>query len=133
MNLDEAQRKERTVLVVDDEPPIRELASRILLRDGYTVLVAGSGEEALRVAEENSDTIGLLLCDIDMPRMTGRTLADRLMATRRKLKVLFMSGHAADRLTQLGFVPTAGVPFLNKPFGVAELSGKVREVLDAQV
>ena len=133
MKPDEVQRKEGTVLVVDDEMPIRELASRVLSRDGYTVLEAGSGEEALRVAEENKDTIGLLLCDIDMPHMTGKTLADRLLATRRKLKVLFMSGHTADRLAQLGFVPSAGAPLLNKPFGVAELSGKVREVLDGQV
>lgn len=132
MNPDDTQRRQSTVLVVDDEAEICELASRVLLRDGYCVLVAGNGEEALRIAEESENAIGLLLCDMDMPRMTGKVLAERLMATRRNLKVLYMSGHTLDRLARMGLVPGADQPLLSKPFTVADLSDTVREVLGSR-
>jgi two-component system, cell cycle sensor histidine kinase and response regulator CckA len=118
-----------TVLLVEDEKTIRTLAERILMRHGYTVLAAANGVEALRIAEAHGSRIDLLLTDVIMPGMNGRTLAQRLQARRPELPVLFMSGYTADAIRQYGvFDPDAF--FLDKPFTPDLLADAVRNALD---
>jgi PAS domain S-box-containing protein len=118
------------VLLVEDEAPLRALVAHFLRHQGYTVLEAMSGEEALRIAEENAgERIDLLLTDVVMPKMSGRELADRLENSRPGLKVLFASGYTDDAIVRHG-VLEPGVSFLQKPFSLATLGQKIREVLD---
>jgi PAS domain S-box-containing protein len=118
-----------TVLLVEDEEAVRNLARRVLRHGGYRVLEAANGQEALAVAERHKEPIDLLLTDVIMPRMGGRELAGRLRGTWADLRVLFTSGHAND--DGLGrFVQGENASFLAKPFTSFELSRKVREVLD---
>jgi PAS domain S-box-containing protein len=115
------------VLVVEDQPEVRNLACRILRTGGYNVTAAANGDEALRLAESPDLAIDLLLTDIVMPGMTGPELAARLRAGRPGLKVLFMSGYSdADPADGLA---GGGRPHLQKPFSPAQLSAKVLEVL----
>ncbi len=116
-----------TILLVEDEEDVRELAVDILGEAGYRVLAAADGHEALRIAA-GADAIALLLTDMVMPRMSGRQLADALVPGRPGLRVLYMSGYAGtaagrDTLQE-------GAPFLRKPFTPAELLGRVRAVLE---
>jgi len=123
----EAPGGSETVLLVEDEDPVRELAREILEGRGYRILEARDGSQALRIAEEHRGPIALLLTDVVMPGMTGPELARRLGAGRADLKVLFVSGY-----TDRGFAvpgPAASL-FLQKPFTPDALAGKVREVLD---
>jgi two-component system cell cycle sensor histidine kinase/response regulator CckA len=119
-----------TVLVVEDEAPILELARRSLQQIGYRVLAAGSTEEALRMSKDHPGPIDLLLTDVVMPRMNGRQLAELLEAERPGLKCLYMSGHTAEVIAGRGILES-GVSFIAKPFSLAALAEKVREVLDA--
>jgi signal transduction histidine kinase len=120
-----------TVLLVEDEPSVRRLAAEVLQRQGYKVLEADNGEEALRVAQEHGgERIHLLLTDIVMPRMGGKVLAERLTSLFPNIIPLFTSGYAGDDLTS-SEDPEALVPFLAKPFLPASLARKVREVLDS--
>jgi PAS domain S-box-containing protein len=124
-----APRGSETVLVVEDEESVRGLARDVLLRQGYTVLEAANGDEALRISETHAAAIHLLLTDVIMPGMGGRELAGRLTATRPETKVLYTSGYADDAALQQG--PSASGPaFLEKPFTATALARKVREVLD---
>ncbi|WP_430792025.1 PAS domain S-box protein [Actinoplanes sp. G11-F43] len=107
-----------TVLVVEDESALREVTCRILNRGGYTVLAADGGDEALRLAAENS--IDVLLTDVIMPNMLGRDLADAIRSRWPGTKVLFMSGYAQPVLTTHGTL-SADVHLLEKPFTSAEL------------
>jgi two-component system cell cycle sensor histidine kinase/response regulator CckA len=91
-----------TILLVEDQDGIRDLVGEFLRRNGYTVLHAVDGDEALRVAGERQDSIDLLLTDILMPNIGGRELAERLTAVRPKMKVLFMSGRDTRKLFQSG-------------------------------
>ena len=119
-----------TVLLVEDESSVRNLAYRILCQQGYTVLEAANGDEALRIAQEsNGKEIDLLLTDVVMPRMSGKDLADRLKTLKPELKVLFTSGYTDDAIVHHG-VLNPGTHFLHKPFSPKALSLKVREVLD---
>ena len=118
----------QVVLVVEDEPAVRSVAGRILHRLGYTVLQAGNGEEALRLAEENAGAIHLLITDVVMPRMSGKELADRLKTGQPTMKVLFVSGYTDNDIHHHG-VLDEDVDFLQKPFTEAALACKVREVL----
>ena len=119
-----------TVLLVEDEPPLRRLAGSTLRDQGYTVLEASDGSDALQVAKEHAlEDIHLLLTDVVMPRMDGRQLAGRLAAGHPAIKVLYCSGYAYDSLGQHG-VLEAGVQILHKPFTPPLLVRKVREVLD---
>ena len=119
-----------TVLLVEDEPSVRNMAARILREQGHTVLEAATGEEALRVAKEKGeDRIHLLLTDVVMPRMGGRELADRLRVDRPDIKVLFFSGYTDEAVARHG-VLDRGAAFLQKPFSPAALARKVRELLD---
>ena len=121
-----------TVLVVEDEPSVRSLATHILRHQGYRVLEATNGEEALRVAQERLEEIHLLLTDVVMPRMGGKEVADRLKTLRPSVKVLFISGFPDEAIARHG-VLTPGIAFLQKPFSPAALAQKVREVLDREV
>ncbi len=121
-----AEAKPPAVLVVEDEPGIRSLMRRILARDGYRVIEAANGEEALVAAAAHQGSIDLLLTDVVMPRMGGRELAERLCPLRPGLKVLYVSGYTSDAAVH-SFPEGAG--FLQKPFTLEALMAKVREVL----
>jgi CheY-like chemotaxis protein len=97
---------------------------------GYVVLQAQGGREGLSVCEKYPGKIDLLLSDVVMPGLGGRELAERILALRPDVKVLFMSGHTEDVLLKEGV--KAGMPFLRKPFAPDDLARKVREVLDSQ-
>ena len=122
-----------TVLVVDDEADVCELARDCLVAAGYRVLDARDGEEALRIAEGHPEPIHLLLTDVMMPRLNGVELAGRLTRQRSDMKVLYMSGFAVvgaqtEQLSGPGLQP--GDPILPKPFSTEALIRKIREVLD---
>lgn len=117
-----------TVLLVDDERPVRALARRFLESRGYRVLEAASGPEALRRAREFEGTIHLLLTDVVMPRMSGRELALQLASVRPDMKVLYVSGHPEDAIADHG-VLSPGIELLHKPYTERELAGRVRRVL----
>jgi PAS domain S-box-containing protein len=119
-----------TVLLVEDEPEVRGLARDILHQQGYTVLEAADGDDALRIGREHGGPIHLLVTDVVMPQMGGRELADHLKAGRRETKVLYVSGYTDDAILHKG-VSETGTAFLPKPFTAADLAHKVREVLDA--
>jgi PAS domain S-box-containing protein len=119
-----------TVLLVEDEPSVRDLANRLLKQQGYTVLEAANGEEALRLVQENvGERIHLLLTDVVLPQIGGRELADKLKIFRPDLKVLYTSGYTDYAIVHHG-VLDSGTHFLQKPFSLKTLSRKVREVLD---
>jgi PAS domain S-box-containing protein len=117
-----------TVLVAEDQPEVRRLAMRILKSNGYQLLEASSGPEALALSGRHAGPIDLLVTDVIMPEMTGRELATRLRESRPQIKVLYVSGYTADVIGREG-VLDAGVAYLPKPFTPAQLSLKVREVL----
>jgi PAS domain S-box-containing protein len=119
-----------TVLLVEDEPEVRGLARDILHQQGYTVLEAADGDEALRIGREHGGPIHLLVTDVVMPQMGGRELADHLTAGRRETKILYVSGYTDDAILHQG-VSETGMAFLAKPFTASDLAHKVREVLDA--
>jgi PAS domain S-box-containing protein len=119
-----------TVLLVEDEPEVRGLARDILHQQGYTVLEAADGDEALHVGREHGGPIHLLVTDVVMPQMGGRELADRLRAGRTETKILYVSGYTDDAILRQG-VSETGTAFLPKPFTAAALAHKVRQVLDA--
>jgi len=119
-----------TVLLVEDEPAILNMTTKMLERQGYTVLAASAPGEALRLAEEHSGEIHLLMTDVVMPEMNGRDLAQNLFSLHPNLKALFMSGYTANVIAHHG-VLDEGVDFIQKPFSVKTLAEKVREVLDA--
>jgi two-component system cell cycle sensor histidine kinase/response regulator CckA len=116
------------ILLAEDEPQVRHLADRLLRGLGYRVLAAESGEAALALADRSGDIIDLLVTDVVMPGMTGEELASELRRGRRGLKVLYISGYAEDSAA-IERALREGDAFLPKPFSVAELAGRVREVL----
>jgi two-component system, cell cycle sensor histidine kinase and response regulator CckA len=119
-----------TVLLVDDQAPVRSVVREILQPMGYLVLEAGSSEEALRTCVGQEGPIHLLLTDVAMPEMSGPELARRLTRMRPEMRVLYMSGYSDDTLIRRGVVEES-TAFLQKPFTPAALAHKVREVLDA--
>jgi PAS domain S-box-containing protein len=120
-----------TILLVEDEQAVRELASRILRRQGYRILEAADGQAALRIAGDHMGEIDLLLTDVVMPGgFSGRQLAEQLVSQRHDLKVLYMSGYTDDAITHYG-VLDAGIAYLQKPFTPNALVHKVQEVLEA--
>jgi two-component system, cell cycle sensor histidine kinase and response regulator CckA len=118
-----------TVLVVEDEDALLEATRRMFSRNGYEVITAGSGPEALRIAREHPGEIHLLVTDVVMPHMLGREVAERVRALRPGIGVLFMSGYAESVLASQGRLD-AGVVLLEKPFGEPDLLAKVAQVLN---
>ena len=119
-----------TILVVEDEPAILAMVTRMLKRRGYTVLAAQTPFEAIRTVTDYSGEIHLLLTDVILPEMNGRELSKQLCGHRPRLLSLFMSGYTADIIARHG-VLEPDVSFIQKPFSVEEILTKVREVLDA--
>ena len=117
-----------TVLLVEDEPMVLDLASRVLRSHGYRVLVASNATEALQVAREHAGKVDLLLTDVVMPGLPGPELAARLETVTPGLRVLYVSGYADDSVARLG--AEEGISFLAKPFSGEALAARVREVLD---
>jgi PAS domain S-box-containing protein len=120
-----------TVLLVEDEEMLRNLARIVLRKNGYTVLEAAHGAEALSICQSHPASIDLLMTDVVMPILGGRELADRVAQLRPDVKVLFVSGYTDDAVVRNG-VMAESVQFLHKPFTPATLLSKVREVLDHQ-
>jgi two-component system cell cycle sensor histidine kinase/response regulator CckA len=120
-----------TVLLVEDEDQVRAILRQILEEQGYHVLSASQGDEALAIAQEPGD-IQLMITDVVMPQMSGRELAERLVAERPTLRVLFMSGYTDDAIVRHGLLDD-NLNFIQKPFDSATVARKVREVLDADV
>ncbi|MBI4512506.1 MAG: response regulator, partial [Gemmatimonadetes bacterium] len=117
-----------TVLVVEDEAAVRELAARVLRDRGYTVLEASTAEQALRTAEVYREGIHLLLVDVVLPGMGGKELFERIRTTRPAIKALYMSGYTCNAVVRQGILEP-GVFLLEKPFTSNVLIRKVREVL----
>ena len=117
-----------TVLVVDDEAPIRELVLQKLRRHGYQVLEAANGEEALAICREHSGAIDLLITDVMMPRMGGAELVDRLRKLGINPRVLYVSGFTGDTNLSARNLPP-GTAFVEKPFTLGSLLEKIQEVL----
>jgi CheY-like chemotaxis protein len=118
----------RTVLVVDDEPEVLELAAEILKRVGYSVLEAADGAAALEVARRHDGEIHLLVTDMVMPGLSGRDLADRLRALRSALPVLYISGYVQDASARATLASEHSA-FVAKPFTPELLTDRVRELL----
>ena len=126
---DELSRGNETVLLVEDDEEVRKLALRVLERQGYKVLAARQGDEALLMCEQHKGPIHLMLTDVVMPGMNGRELAKRLESSHPETKVLYMSGYTDHAIVAHG-VLVQGVHYIQKPFTVEALAKKVREVLE---
>jgi two-component system, cell cycle sensor histidine kinase and response regulator CckA len=118
-----------TILLAEDEEPLRRLTATLLERHGYVVIAAESADEALLIAEENSRRIDLLLTDLIMPGLSGAAVAERVTELVPGVKVLFMSGYADNIVVRNGNL-SPGAAFLEKPFSAGDLAAKVRETLD---
>jgi two-component system, cell cycle sensor histidine kinase and response regulator CckA len=118
-----------TILVVEDEEPVRKLVQMVLERDGYSVLAVEDGGEAIALTEDADRHIDLLVADLNLPDMSGRELAKRVRINRPEMKLLYMSGYGDMAVAEWGIVPE-GTIFLAKPFTPAVLATKVRELLD---
>lgn len=122
--MDDSSRPTETILLVEDEPAVRQLFAQALTRAGYAVHEARNGQEAMKLFDQLGDSIDLLLTDMRMPYMTGGELAHQLRGRRRSLKLLCISGYAGN------LDPDLASDFLAKPFSRDDLLKKVREVLD---
>jgi PAS domain S-box-containing protein len=127
---DRPARGTQTILIVEDQPKVREVTRRALERMGYEVIAAGSPTEAEELFERSGKDVALLLADVVLPKRSGRELYERLVAEHPALKVLYMSGYTDNVIVRDGILED-GTPFLQKPFTPAALAAKVREVLDA--
>jgi DNA-binding NtrC family response regulator len=126
---DETRTGTETILLVEDEPSVRELTRSALADRGYSVMATDTPEAAERACEKNNAEIHLLLTDVVMPGISGRELAKRLTSRYPKMRVLFMSGYSFNIIAHGGTLED-GVAFLQKPFTPSALADKVREVLD---
>lgn len=117
-----------TILLVEDEIAILNMATSMLTKQGYSVLQANTPAEAIRLANEHVGTISLLITDVIMPNMNGKDLALDLQSLNPRLKCLYMSGYTADAISQHGVLDEE-VHFIQKPFSLPDLATKVREVL----
>jgi two-component system cell cycle sensor histidine kinase/response regulator CckA len=124
-----AERGSETILLVEDEDAVRGLACRILERQGYRVIPAQHGRDAMEIATRESGKIDLVLTDIVMPGMNGRGLVERLVGIRPTIKSLYMSGYTDDDIVRRGFIEPSK-SFLQKPFTSEALLQTVRKVLD---
>ena len=122
-------RGNETVLLVEDEPALRELVRETLTANGYSVLAAQGGTEALQIAAAHVGPIQIMVTDVIMPGMTGPKIVALIAQTRKAMKVLYMSGYSDESVTRHGLVGP-GKTFLSKPFGPEVLLRRVREFLD---
>jgi CheY-like chemotaxis protein len=122
---------QETILLVEDEPAILQMTTRMLEGLGYTVLAATTPAEAIRLAQEHTGNIRLLMTDVVMPEMNGWDLAEKLLSLDPHLKSLFMSGYTADIIGHHGILDETA-HFLQKPFSTKDLAVKVRETLDSE-
>ena len=129
VSVEEIPRGKETILVVEDDRMVRRLAVDILRRQGYRVLEATEGGEALVMCEKEKNPIDLILTDIVMPHMSGPELIERLKQVRKDFKVLYMTGYTDETIVNHGILE-AGIELIHKPFTIVKLSRKVREVLD---
>jgi PAS domain S-box-containing protein len=127
----EAPSGDETILLVEDNEGVRDLAFRVLRNKGYVVLEAADGHEALQIFEAQARPIHLLLTDVVLPDLNGSTLAQQLTQKQPDLKILFTSGYAGDAIVRHG-VLSADLAFLAKPFTPTALAYKVRRVLDGE-
>jgi two-component system cell cycle sensor histidine kinase/response regulator CckA len=119
-----------TILLVEDEDPVRELARRILERGGYQVITAPDGYRARMLCDQHQGPIDLVLTDVVLPRLSGAKLADEMTTLRPKVRLLYMSGYAGDVISRQG-IADRGSALIQKPFTADILLGAVREALDA--
>ena len=119
-----------TILFVEDDIQVRELVRMVLQAQGYNLLEAKNGQQALRLVDSHNGPIDLLLTDVIMPGMSGTVLADQLVQLKPTLKTLFMSGYTDNMIAQHGVINT-DIALLQKPFNSTDLSRKVRAILDA--
>ncbi|MEC4889755.1 MAG: response regulator [Nitrospira sp.] len=124
-----AEQAAGTILVVDDEPAVCYVTGEMLKQQGFPVLCAENGEQALRLFAEHRERIALLLTDIAMPKLSGPQLAQQLRAQRPGLPVLFISGVVSPA----NFEGIMGGWLITKPYGPSSLAAKIREVLRASV
>jgi PAS domain S-box-containing protein len=124
-----ARKGTETILLVEDEPAVRELTRMVLAAQGYSVVEAQDAEDAERLSENHGTQIHLLLTDVVMPGVSGPELARRITARHPKMRVLYMSGYTHNVIAGGGTLET-GIVFLQKPFTPAGLAEKVRDVLD---
>jgi CheY-like chemotaxis protein len=118
-----------TVLVVEDDPQVRDITVRSLRSGGYRVLVAGAGHEAFEIAAGERGRLRLLVTDVMMPGLDGRAVANELRRHHPDLRVLYVSGHAQEVIAKRG-VLEPGIELLPKPFTRSSLLARVRAVLD---
>jgi PAS domain S-box-containing protein len=118
-----------TILLVEDEPAVRDLVERVLNSRGYQVLSAGHGGDALQLAQGRKGEIDLVLTDIVMPAMSGRELVDAIRSTRPGVRVLYMSGYTDDEIVRRG-LHDPNMSFIQKPFTAENLALQVRKILD---
>jgi len=122
-------RGSETVLAVDDDPITIELVEKVLIPNGYTVLSAKSGEEAMKLAAAETRKIDLLLTDVMLPGMKGQDLAKAFINNRPEVNVLFMSGYLCPSMAQTDSAKRADA-FIQKPFAPGTLLRKIRKMLD---
>lgn len=120
---------ERTVLLVEDDPPLRELIERMVRQLGWGVRSARNAEEAMALAQASPGTIDLLITDIVLPHMNGFELERKLTHTHPETRVLFMSGYAGESVSVRGGLKESGRPFLLKPFTKGELGDAISQAL----
>jgi response regulator RpfG family c-di-GMP phosphodiesterase len=121
---------DETILLVEDDLAVREVARRVLERQGYTLIETQRGKEALQLLAQQPGRVNLLLTDVIMPELSGKELSKQATALSPSLKTLFMSGYTDETITHHG-VLEPGVAFLQKPFSPMGLARKVRAVLDS--
>ena len=118
-----------TVLVVEDQQSVRGFVRNLLMLNGYRVLEAADGAEAMKICRQHPGEIQLVVTDLVMPGMSGRELSERIAMEQPEVKVLYMSGYTDDSVVRAG-VAEAGIVFLQKPFSPTTFTHKVREILD---
>jgi DNA-binding NtrC family response regulator len=116
---------------VEDEEQVRGILQELLEVQGYQLLTATGGEEALRMAAGHKGKIPLMITDVVMPQMSGRELAEKLLPLRPEMKVIYMSGYTDDAIVRHGLLDEK-IEFLQKPFDAAIVARKIRQVLDTR-
>ena len=128
----QSMRNEETILVVEDEDSIRILIDKILKKNGYRVLTANNGTEAISICEQYKEPIHLMLVDVGLPEIKGTELAKRLLIIKPEMKLLFMSGYTDSHIIDYDLLSKES-PFIQKPFTPDILAKKIREVLNDKV